>query len=215
MERLLKKYNTPSISEAYVMEMEGLLDPPDGQGTAWAFVLYEKGIFWNEGDPKGESDLMKIMRRWREKPPPKYVLEDFKKCLRLRRHMISRYGLQTKGEVNIFEMVVNSLASDPFYVPFEFVELLQKFACFSVFSPVHQARLGQHAINSYQKGMKFLENHQSFLKLIYGQKIARYIEEQMDDSKEMKPLRTKIDIRKGLESYFDGSTSSTEDIPPD
>jgi hypothetical protein len=33
-------------------------------------------------------------------------------------------------------------------------------------------------------------------KIHYGQKIAKYVKESMDDSLEMKPLRTKMDLRK-------------------
>jgi len=144
--------------------------------TYWGY-LQSKLWFQDACQTTNVNVIIKILKKWKNNNPSKDILEDFKMCL--------NYKMM---QDNYFQRIIrNSYDENK-----ELIYLLTYFGL-EIDNDINKAiNEISNKINNLQKSKLFLE------KLRAGKKIAKYIDNAMDDRLEMKPLRTRIDIRKAM-----------------
>jgi hypothetical protein len=122
--------------------------------------------------------LTKVLKMWKKESPSEEVLEDFKKSI----------NYIKKDNYFLRLLTYNKDDSELIYLMIHFGLEVDD----NIF----------RAIIDIETRIEKLEINKIFLKRLQaGIKIAKYIEEAMDDKFEMKPLRTKIDLRKLKDLY--------------
>jgi hypothetical protein len=133
-----------------------------------------------------------------KKPPSKEVLNEFKDILKIKIEYFEREEFELKDK-NIIEIIIdctftNSYVDRHYNIKLEdCFDLIELLAYYEV-----EVDKYIYIIDEYKKP---LETCKTIMKrMAAGKKIANFIEKAMDDEFELKPLRTKIDMRKILEA---------------
>lgn len=146
--------------------------------------------FWHYSHIEVYSDLKnniiyKIMKIWKKEPPPKYVLEDFKKCL-LGYPNFYNLNHKDKYKINMIDNIMYYIVKYNEVKLFEMIELIVYFT-------------KNFEMNYDLEDIKNSEIKLKIEKLIAGKKIANFVEKYMDDEFELRSMRMRIDLRKIIE----------------
>ena len=124
--------------------------------------------------------IYKILMKWKSKPPDKKILSDLKESL----------NHKTSGDNYIERLLIYQDQEER-----SLIYLLIFFGLQIEDNIKNSIKETENKINKLEENLQFLR------KLSAGKKIANYIEEAMDDEFELKPLRTRIDMRKIKDLY--------------
>lgn len=139
-----------------------------------------------------EELLIKIMNVWKKKPPKKEILLEFKKLLNIK--FDADVDCSIFKNITLTEYIIEiTFSSDilrEYKMKFENCFLLMELLAY------YDVEVDKYVyrIDEILKPLEICRN--IMIRMTAGKKIAKYIEKQMDDEFEMKPLRTKIDMRK-------------------
>ena len=136
--------------------------------------------------------LIKIMNEWKKKPPKKEILSEFKKLLNIKFDSQVDYNIYKDITLTeyIIEITFSNYVLKEYKMKFESCFLLMELLAY------YDVEVDKYVyrIDEILKPLEICKN--IMIRMTAGKKIAKYIEKQMDDEFEMKPLRTKIDMRK-------------------
>jgi hypothetical protein len=148
-----------------------------------------------------EKENIKMFRYWKENNPSKKCLESIKYCIN--KYLVSKdyYCVRDRRSKKlpdnyIFNCYCKYLINSEYIVLneeeiFEMLDLLIYFGA--------DVNLGDNKATIFKKFIKTTRLNQLFNEVESGRKIVNFMKDKLDDEFEMKPLRTKIDMRKILE----------------
>jgi hypothetical protein len=150
---------------------------------------------WLEYLNNEQDGLLKLFRKWREFPPEKIILEDFKTVLNSNSYIfidsVKKYI--TYDSYDFFKDLGYRIEDPYYFAEIYFEERKEIFDSFIEF--------GYEITREDIKEIKNLEDRKStvlnqFTRIEAGKKIARFIEDKMDDEFHLSELRKRIEKRR-------------------
>lgn len=187
---LIRRYSGDFVIEKNKFWLSYIYSRDISSVLCWGDWILEAHLnFWS----KNYKTLYYVMKEWRKDPPPRRVLKDFKNGL-------SEKKLYLEGRT-ILEDTLQRITKAPGSLPREFLELLFYFT--NGKDQEHIRKESQRFILKNIIKMRMIQEEMEFFtEVIFGQKILKRIEEEMDDSgPRLGILRARVDFRKTLEMY--------------